>query len=79
MPLDADVLNELKRQVASASPGPWRYHEMSLALFKNHNQPIAERVSPEDGAFLVAARESVAQLIEEVERLRAEIRRHREK
>jgi hypothetical protein len=77
--MDRDKLGELKRLATEASSGPWRYHEMTMALYRNHNQPIAERVAPEDGRFMVAARGAMLELIEQVEQLRSELEQAREK
>jgi hypothetical protein len=77
--MDRGKLGELKRLATEASTGPWRCHEMTLALYMNHNQPIAERVAPEDGRFMVAARGAMLELIEHIEQLQSELERARAK
>jgi hypothetical protein len=70
--LDSERLAELKAIVADATPGPWVSLFRAVRITPQFGPPFEMFVGDENDAdFIVAARESLPELLAEIDRLRA--------
>jgi hypothetical protein len=78
MPADPIDLDHLRRLLASATPGLWETARDPYRVHDAEGEAIADTWSPSDAALIAALRNAAPTLIDEVERLRAEVARIRE-
>lgn len=81
MTMTEDRLKEIERLAREATPGPWEQEYtannagMALAEFRipGHNAGKTVEMLADDAAFIVAARATIPELLDEVWRLRAQL------
>ena len=77
MALDPTTLSELSRLAAAAPRGPWRYDASKATILTGAKGVVLGSLqSAEAGAFIVAAREAVPELLREHEALVRLVRQH---